>query len=703
MKKINNISFAVILAFIFAGLYSCIGDDYCDCDNNIGTPESLTLSYSLSSSQQLRSTRALPTEPGDHDGSFNENIVNKLDLFFYQAGELKLHVPTNQLIIGDAEPADSIRKKITIPVTGAIKALIDATNPVYDLYVVANNTADLSSITPGTNLTALQNLLFTTAGFASKGGFQPQTSFVMDGKLTGVNIKTTPDMGKAFLKRAASKVRIRILEILDTSGEGYVHDPATMGAPQARLVHFTDQSVLLEGGTAATPAAPAEWKNTEWRNVASPVGGEVGLPGNTTAAPFYAYSNDWNTDVARETYVELKIPFSKNGVTRDYFYHVPVTPYALGGTPNPDVVPHLNKMERDFLYDIAVKINYVGSSDNPPVTLDGNYTISNWGEQNIVASIFMFHYLMVTPNNTVMPNTNTVTLDFLSSVSPVQYKDLSVSYTYVNAAGEETTVPITGGEQYATITINNDTKKITVTSAVPVNYIPKDITFTVYSEPSSSLTLEQQVVIKQLPATYFTTTKGIRSYIDGVWRYSLPGTNTNPYMYAITTLAPDGNIIWGFPPTDAEGRTLNNQEVSNMVSPKFEMASQFGASFPKTYSNAQKQCREYIEVYKDENGNEIQKTGWRLPTAAEIRYIDNLQQTAPTGYVMEGRYYWSSWSQYPTQRLRSSWSGYYFTDAVGAYRMGRGIFDDANDFVNHYSGSATYEEGHVRCIRDVKN
>ncbi len=671
MKKINNISFAVILALILAGLYSCNGDDYCDCDNT-GTPESLTMSYSLSSSQKLLATRALPTEPGDHDGSFNENIVSSLDLFFYQGGVLKHHVPNNQLIIGEAEPADSIRKKVTIPVTVALKALIDATNPVYDLYVVANNTADLSSITPGTNLTALQNLLFTTTDFESKGGFQTQTSFVMDGKLTGVDIKTTPYMGKAFLKRAASKVRIRILEILDTSGEGYVHDPVTMGAPQARLVHFTDQSVLLEGGTTLPPVAPAQWKNTPWRNVNSPVGGVVGLPGNTTAAPFYAYSNDWDSDVARETYVELKIPFSKGGVTRDYFYHVPVTPYALGGTPDPDVLPHLNKMERDFLYDIAVKINYVGSADNPPVKIPGNYTISNWSEQNIVAEVFMFHYLMVTPNNVIMPNTNTVTLDFLSSVSPVQYKDLSVSYTYVNVnTGEETTVPITSGPQFATVTINNDTKKITVTSAVPVNYIPKDITFTVYSEPSTSLTLEQQVVIKQLPTTYFTTERGVKSNL----RDQLESQHTNPYMYHIITLAPTGDYRWGFPPLDANGNTVNNATVANMISPSFMMASQFGATNTMGYTNAVTNCRNYWEETII-NGVTVRYDDWRLPTEAEIKYIDDLQHDSnnPQGVVMRGNYYWDAYS------------------GNNAYRM--------KDPITH---SGTPTNAHVRCIRDVKD
>ena len=189
MKKINKISFAVILAFILAGLYSCMSDDYCDCDN-IGTPESLTMSFSLSSSNKLRATRALPTEPGDHDGSFNENIVNTLDLFFYQDGVLKHHVPNNRLIIAEADPADPVKKNVTVPVTSGLKELIDASNPVYDVYVVANNTAGLSAITVGNSLATLQNLLFATSDFESKGGYQAQSSFVMDGMLSGKNIKT---------------------------------------------------------------------------------------------------------------------------------------------------------------------------------------------------------------------------------------------------------------------------------------------------------------------------------------------------------------------------------------------------------------------------------------------------------------------------------------------------------------------------------
>lgn len=141
-------------------------------------------------------------------------------------------------------------------------------------------------------------------------------------------------------------------------------------------------------------------------------------------------------------------------------------------------------------------------------------------------------------------------------------------------------------------------------------------------------------------------------------------------MYAITTLASDGNIVWGFPPVDSQGQTINNEEVSKMVSPKFEMASQFGASQPKSYNNAQIQCKGYWEKASDGTT----KTGWRLPTEAEIKYIDDLQHNTNNqqGIVMAGKYYWDSYS------------------TNNAYQMTSGS-----------SGSST--SAHVRCIRDIKD
>ncbi|MPN60451.1 Major fimbrium tip subunit FimD [bioreactor metagenome] len=107
-----------------------------------------------------------------------------------------------------------------------------------------------------------------------------------------------------------------------------------------------------------------------------------------------------------------------------------------------------------------------------------------------------------------------------------------------------------------------------------------------------------------------------------------------------------------------------------MVSPKFEMASQFGASQPKEYSAGQTQCKNYWE--KAEDGTT--KYGWRLPTEAEITYIDNLQHNSNNlqGIVMTGKWYWDAYS------------------TNGAYQMQGGSGGNASS-------------AYVRCIRDIKD
>ena len=44
----------------------------------------------------------------------------------------------------------------------------------------------------------------------------------------------------------------------------------------------------------------------------------------------------------------------------------------------------------------------------------------------------------------------------------------------------------------------------------------------------------------------------------------------------------------------------------------------------KLYSH---HCSNYVEVYKDENGNKVELRDWRLPTAAELNIIMDLQGT----------------------------------------------------------------------------
>ena len=639
MKRIiyNIIAIAAIVLFVLN--ISCTNE----ADSKI---ENDTSALSINLSFNKIETRALTTEDGVDN--LNENKISSLDVFFYQGSTLKWH------ITGSEVSYDSNIKKATIPVSANKRLLFEGnTSTTYDIYVVANNTADFSSINEDeNNLNTLQNLIFQTPEFVSKGGATAQTSFVMDGKISKTVNLNSPDLGTVDLKRAAAKIRLNVKEV---NVPGYSAGSSDISV---QLVHFTDKSVLLDDGTTYAPNS-SDWKTTQAQ--------EVDASSKTTAAPFYAYANDWTTDNDKETYLELYVPLKENAtnIEHTYKYYIPVTPQNLTG----DEAQYMNNLQRNLLYDIDVTIKILGSIEEPPVEVSGNYIIKDWTTQEILVDIKGSHYLVVSENNVVMPNINSYTLNFNSSIPNVTLKSgtLKASYTYVNVdTGQEVTVNIPNN-QLPTITVASGVASgnITITSSIPVNFIPKDIEFEVTNGQ-----LTEKIVVRQLPPTYYTSEKGVKSNL----RNQLASNHNNPYMYQITTLASDGNIVWGFPPVNNNGDTENSDEVANMVSPKFMMASQFGATSTMNYNSGVTNCRNYWEETVI-NGITVRYDDWRLPTKAEIKYIDDLQHNTnnPQGVVMRGNYYWSARS-------------------TGAYKMKAPL-----------SSSGSTNSAHVRCIRDIKD
>ena len=653
MKRTKHtVTAGILLLLAFLAMPSCLSDrlpdNDCDC-----LSDKLTVKLSFADRHSGTQTRSIEQEPGDEDGAFNERKIQTLVAFFYQGNTLKWKVNASDLTY------DMATNTATLPIPDNKKGLFRGNTSVsYDLFIVANNTADLSSIAEeADNVEALRNLIFQTADFETKGGNEPQSSFVMDGKISKVINLNDPDLGTMNLKRAASKIRLRLVNV---DVPGFTQE----GPAQARLMHFTDQSALMEGGTLPT-LADSDWKTTVARELSADAPAAVG-GGKTTPAPFYAYSNDWKEDETKTTYMELRIPLKANGssVTEQYKYRVPLTPLTLTG----DEAQYMNRLDRNFLYDIAVNIKILGSIDEPPVEVPGNYIIKDWSTQEVLVDIKDAHYLVVSERNVTMPNIASHTLRFNSSIADVTLVQgsLKATYTYVSTVtGQPVTEDVAPG-QMPTVTVqpNVASGTISIASPIPVNYIPKDIELKVTNGQ-----LTETVVIRQLPATYFTVEKGERSNL----REDLEPEHNNPYMYRITTLAPAGDIIWGFPPLDANGNTVNSYEVSQMVSPKFMMASQLGATTIMYYNPAVTNCRNYWEETIT-NGVTVRYDDWRLPTEAEIKYIDDLQHDSnnPQGIVMRGNYYWDAYRQ------------------NGAYRM--------KDPITH-SGSST--RAHVRCIRDI--
>ena len=65
----------------------------------------------------------------------------------------------------------------------------------------------------------------------------------------------------------------------------------------------------------------------------------------------------------------------------------------------------------------------------------------------------------------------------------------------------------------------------------------------------------------------------------------------------------------------SDGVTDPGTDNEVMVSPSFMVASQLGATFSPTQESAASHCKEYVEVYRDPETNEVvHLDDWRLPT-----------------------------------------------------------------------------------------
>lgn len=170
-------------------------------------------------------------------------------------------------------------------------------------------------------------------------------------------------------------------------------------------------------------------------------------------------------------------------------------------------------------------------------------------------------------------------------------------------------------------------------------------------------------------------------------------TNTNARMYHVRVTVTSDTYTIGRPRLDSSDFTAGDAANAKLVSPSFMIASRLGAIY-STYGGLgsignttdgnsnnisdrleifRDHCKNYVEVYKDANGNGVILDDWRLPTEAEIKIIIDLQgtedQDAPAiDYLLNGGYYMS---------------------ASGPVKNSKGDSNDDED------------ESAIRCIRDA--
>ncbi len=160
----------------------------------------------------------------------------------------------------------------------------------------------------------------------------------------------------------------------------------------------------------------------------------------------------------------------------------------------------------------------------------------------------------------------------------------------------------------------------------------------------------------------------------------------NPRMYNVHISAASNVYNVGAPKLNDRGVTDGSEDNAKLISPSFQLASQLGA-YSSTAINdvrvAGDHCKHYVEAYKekDKDGNYTGKIihlhDWRLPTQAELKFVQIYQTYSPAmATVLTGDNYWAANGLIETE--------------TGELYNGTGTV----------SGNS-YAERAIRCVRDA--
>ena len=366
MKAISKYFAMCAIALLGLANTSCMSDDM---DGTPSCDYDVVLEYKVGGS--ATETRAAVTRAAVEDGSedLNENLINRLDLFVFDAaGKLVKSLPLTDTSVQGSPTKDYKHKQLE---SSQLKRSEITGNT---LYLVAN----LDNISGITTLDGLKAATINKAAAFNHNA--KQTSFVMDAKMEDKQIENGTLHIKFQLKRALAKIR---LNVQDDKGNA-----VTPTEYACQLIHYVADGAILAEGPITNNAL----------NKDAAASSKITTPAVTqdNKAVFYSYANSWidktknpyaeePIDVNKQTYILLKAKY--NG--KDYFYKVPVNKrlYESNDAATTDGIPNwanyepLYRLDRNTIYDVTAKVDREGG-DTPenPATLYVKPIVSDWDD-----------------------------------------------------------------------------------------------------------------------------------------------------------------------------------------------------------------------------------------------------------------------------------------------------------------------------------
>lgn len=413
------------------------------------------------------------------------------------------------------------------------------------------------------------------------------------------------------LVRAAAKIK---LNISSTVKDYHISDV------QWKLINYNTNTTIFAGADqTATPSIISD--NNTW----SPAASAEDEKGNKVfTVTTYSYSTKWET---QETMPQIvaKVNFKyKDDPKKDTLkvLNIPVR------DPQGD-----KKLDRNYIYTVNAVIKYLDT--NTHIDYDGDtdylkWAIAKWtqGGDTYVkgdkASFLVVYPTQLDLKDPMDWGTANQCIDWFASC-PIFQQPEKEGY-YFDKYGKKIVDNNLAGQiiSQSDKSVSDDNRgKIDIHGNKPENTISY-INFLVKTIDGSK---SQKVNVRKYPAIYSLNVEST-------------GTKNqyqNKRLYTIQhSVTKSSNTYSVAKPSDKN---------DNTVSPAFIIASTINSRLQSIGSNdeAKKYCEQYKEKAKTRKGEDLDLSGWRLPTKEEVKKIISLQSgnNAIPNDLLQGEYYWT--------------------------------------------------------------
>ena len=413
------------------------------------------------------------------------------------------------------------------------------------------------------------------------------------------------------LVRAAAKIK---LNISSTVKDYHISDV------QWKFINYnTNTSIFAGADQTATPSIISD--NNTW----SPAAFAKDEKGNKVfTVTTYSYSTQWET---QETMPQIvaKVNFKyKDDSKKDTLkvLNIPVR------DPQGD-----KKLDRNYIYTVNAVIKYLDT--NTHIDYDGDtdylkWAIAKWtqGGDTYVkgdkASFLVVYPTQLDLKDPMDWGTANLCIDWFASC-PIFQQPEKEGY-YFDKYGKKIVDNNLAGQiiSQSDKSVSDDNRgKIDIHGNKPENTISY-INFLVKTIDGSK---SQKVNVRKYPAIYSLNVEST-------------GTKNqyqNKRLYTIQhSVTKSSNTYSVAKPSDKN---------DNTVSPAFIIASTINSRLQSIGSNdeAKKYCEQYKEKAKTRKGEDLDLSGWRLPTKEEVKKIISLQSgnNAIPNDLLQGEYYWT--------------------------------------------------------------